>query len=64
MLLRQHAPGVGLRPRDVDEVVQEDVGPRAPHERRQRVEVVVVDHHDRLVVALDLLDDRGARGPR
>ena len=58
-LLGQHAPGVALRPRDVHEVVQEDVGARAAHERGQRVEVVVVDHHDRLVVALDLLDDGG-----
>jgi hypothetical protein len=58
-LLRQHAPGVALRPRDVDEVVQEDVRARAAHERGQRVEVVVVDHHDRLVGALDLLDDGG-----
>ena len=55
----QHAPGVALRPRDVDEVVQEDVGARAAHERGQRVEVVVVDHHHRLVGALDLLDDGG-----
>ena len=55
--LGQHAPGVGLRPRDVDEVVQEDVGARLADDRRQRVEVVVVDHDDRLVLALDLLDD-------
>ena len=55
---RQHAPGVGLRPRDVDEVVQEDVRARAPDEPRQRVEVVVVDHDDGVVDALDLLDDR------
>ena len=54
----QDPPRVGLRPRDVDEVVQEDVGTRAAHERRQRVEVVVVHHHHGLVGALDLLDDR------
>ena len=58
---RQHAPGVGLRPRDVDEVVQEDVGPRRAHDRRQRVEVVVVDHHDRLVDAVDLARATAAR---
>ena len=57
-LVGQHAPGVGLGPRDVDEVVQEDVGPRLADERRQRVEVVVVDHHHRLLDALDLLEDR------
>ena len=54
----QHAPGVRLRPRDVDEVVQEDVGAGAADEVRERVEVVVVDHHDRFARALDLLDDR------
>ena len=53
---REHAPGVALRPRDVDEVVQEDVGPGAAHEAGQRVEVVVVDHHHRVVDAVDLLD--------
>ena len=56
----QHPPGVRLRPRDVDEVVQEDVRAGAADEVRERVEVVVVDHHDRLGGALDLLDD-GAR---
>ena len=54
----QHAPGVGLRPRDVHEVVQEHVRAGAAHEPGQRVEVVVVDHHDRLVDAVDLVDDR------
>ncbi len=55
---RQHPPGVRLRPRDVDEVVQEHVRARPAHEVRERVEVVVVDHHDRLAGALELLDDR------
>ncbi len=54
----QHAPRVRLRPRDVDEVVQEDVGPRFAHERRERVQVVVVDHDDRVDLAVDLVDDR------
>src|SRR5207249_4438285 len=54
----QHAPGVRLRPGDVQEVVQERVGPRAAHEVRQRVEVIVVDHHDRLVRALELFHHR------
>ena len=53
---RQHSPGVRLRPRDVHEVVQEDVRARLADHRRQRVEVVVVDHHDRLVGAVDLVD--------
>ncbi len=57
MRLGQHAPGVGLGPRDVDEVVQEDVGAGLAHDGRQRVEVVVVDHHDRVLLAVDLLDD-------
>jgi hypothetical protein len=55
---RQHPPGVGLRPWDVDEVVQERIAPLAPHQRRQRVEVVVVDHHDRLVTVGDLVQHR------
>ena len=53
----QHAPGVGLRPGDVDEVVQEDVGPRAADEVGKRVEVVVVNHHHRLGVVAQLLHD-------
>ena len=56
----QHAPGVGLRPGDVDEVVQEDVGAGPAHELGQRVQVVVVHHHDRLLDLGDLLD-HGAR---
>ena len=54
----QHPPGVGLRPGDVDEVVQEDVRAGFADEVGERVEVVVVDHHDRLGDALELLDDR------
>ena len=54
----QHAPGVRLGPGDVDEVVQEDVRAGAADEVRERVEVVVVDHHDRFAGVLDLLDDR------
>ena len=59
----QHAPGVRLRPRDVHEVVQERVGPRLADHRRQRVELVVVDHHDRLVEAVDLLEHRVGEVP-
>jgi hypothetical protein len=36
--------------------VQEDVGARTADELRQRVEVVVVDHHDRFDDAVDLVD--------
>ena len=61
---RQHPPGVGLRPGDVDEVVQEDVRARAAHEVGQRVEVVVVDHHDRLARRPRAPPRRPARGPR
>ena len=41
-------------------MVQEDVRARAADEVRERVEVVVVDHHDRFAGPLELLDD-GAR---
>ena len=54
----QHPPGVGLGPRDVDEVVQEDVRAGAADEVRERVQVVVVDHHHRFAGVLDLLDHR------
>ena len=54
----QHAPGVRLAPGDVDEVVQERVGAGPADQPRQRVQVVVVDHHDRLLDALDLLEHR------
>ncbi len=54
----QHPPGVGLGPGNVDEVVQEDVRTGFAHEIGERVEVVVVDHHDRLLTTVELLDDR------
>jgi hypothetical protein len=56
----EHPPGVGLRPGDVDEVVQKHVWARSAHEVGERVEVVVVHHHHRLLAALELLD----HGPR
>ena len=56
----QHAPGVGLGPRDVDEVVEEDVRARGADHAGHRVEVVVVDHHDGRLGALDLLRARRA----
>ena len=54
--VREHPPGVRLGPRDVDEVVEEDVRARLADHPGQRVEVVVVDHHDGLFLALDLVD--------
>jgi hypothetical protein len=42
----EDAPRVGVRPGDVHEVVQDDVGTAAPHLGREQVEVVVVQHHD------------------
>ena len=54
----QHPPGVRLRPGDVDEVVQEHIRAGFAHEVRERVEVVVVNHHDGLGDALELLHDR------
>ena len=53
---RQHAPGVRLAPRDVDEVVQERVRAGAADQARERVQVIVVDHHHGFVGVLDLLE--------
>ena len=39
-------------------MLEEDVGPRLADERRRRVEVVVVEHHERVVLALDRADHR------
>ena len=50
-----------MGPRDVDEVVQEDVGPLAADQRRAGVEVVVVHHHDRRLEVRDLLQRGRAR---
>ena len=54
----QHAPRIRLAPGDVDEVMQERVRALAADHPRQRVEVVVVDHHDRLLDLRDLLERR------
>ena len=54
----QDPPAVGLRPGDVDEVVEEDVGPLLADHPGGGVEVVVVEHHQRPLVALDLPQDR------
>ena len=61
---RQHPPGVGLRPGDVDEVVQEDVRAGFAHQVGERVEVVVVDHHDRLLARPRAPRRPRGRGPR
>ena len=54
---RQDPPAVGLRPGDVDEVVQEGVGPLGADHPRGGVEVVVVEHHQRPLATLDLAED-------
>ena len=54
----QNPPAVGLRPRDVDEVLQEGVRPRRADQTRARVQVVVVEHHQRPVLAVDLAQHR------
>ncbi len=56
----QDPPGVGLRPGDVDEVVQEGVGPRLADQARRGVEVVVVEHHQRVVLVGDRAQHRAA----
>ena len=43
---REHAPLVGLGPRNVREVVNEQVGPRRVHHLGHEIEVIVVHHHD------------------
>ncbi|CAB5030308.1 unannotated protein [freshwater metagenome] len=52
----QHTPCVRLWPWDVNEVVEEHVRARGADNPRKRVEVVVMDHHDRVRLAFDLLD--------
>ena len=54
----EHPPGVRLGPGDVDEVVEEGVGPRLADQAGGGVEVVVVEHHHRLLLALDRIDHR------
>ena len=51
---RQDPPAVGLGPGDVDEVVEEGVGALGADHPRGGVEVVVVEHHQRPLAALDL----------
>ena len=41
----------------MDEVLEEDVRARLADQRRRRVEVVVVEHHERVLLALDRPDD-------
>ena len=52
----QHAPGVGLGPGNVDEVVQEEVRPLLADVLGRQVEVVVVQHHHGLFAARRLLE--------
>ena len=55
---REDPPRVRLRPGDVDEVLEEGVGPRRADDRGRRVQVVVVEHHQRLLARLDRPQDR------
>ena len=55
-VLGQHVPVVGLRPRDVDELREARVRPVLAHVPRREVEVVVVDEHLGVGVALELLE--------
>ena len=43
---------------DMDEMVQEHVRPGTTYELGEGVEMVIVDHHHRLALVLDLLDHR------
>ncbi len=61
--VRQHVPVVGLRPRDVDEVGEQRVGRALPDEPRSEIEVVVVEEHGRLWLALEL-GEHGLREAR
>src|SRR5205085_7185835 len=53
---RHHPPRVRLAPRDVDEVVKEDVRPSLSDQAGERVEMVIVDHHHGVLDILDLLE--------
>ncbi len=55
---RQHPPAVGLCPGDVDEVVEKGVGTLGADHPGRRVEVVVVQHHQRPVAPVDLAQHR------
>ena len=55
---RQDPPAVGLGPGDVDEVVEEGVRTLVADHPGGRVEVVVVEHHQRPLTPLDLTQHR------
>ncbi len=59
----EDAPGVALRPRDVDEVAQRRVGDPLANEPRREVEVVVVQEERGVGLALELLDRGRGEGP-
>ena len=57
-LAGQHPPGVGLRPGDVHELLQERPRRAGPHDRGDSVQVVVVDDHDpAAAVVAQLVED-------
>jgi hypothetical protein len=55
---RQDPPAVRLRPGDVDEVVEEGVGTLCADHPGGGVEVVIVQHHQGVLPAVDLGEDR------
>ena len=57
LLPRADAERLAVRPRDVPELADRDVGPRLLHESRQQREVIVLHEHDGAVVA-DFFDHR------
>ena len=58
---RQHAPAVGLRPRNVHEVHERCVGPLLPDQTWCEVEVVIVGENGCLRRALELRQHRGCK---
>ncbi len=60
--LRQHAPAVGRRPRDVREVREERVAALVADDERSDVEVVVVEEDRRVRPLCELLEHRDGEG--
>ena len=60
---REHRPRVRADPRDVREVRDARLGPRRTDERRDEVEVVVLDEDRRVRETVELLDDGRRKRP-
>ena len=56
--LGQHAPEVGLRPRDVHEVAERGVGPGVADEPRREIQVIVVEEDRCVGLGVELVQDR------